>query len=766
MLTSWLLNPAMLGMGALAVGVPILIHLLNKRRFKIVEWAAMDFLFQADKKNRRRVRLENFILLALRCLAMLLIGMLLARPFLPSNITKVINQVQKYERVILLDDSLSQKVLVGNETALQVAKNSLKQMLTELADSDETEDWFTIFLTSNPSEPLRVNEQVSKSSVNLLNETIEGIQCTDAPADYQSSLQKIKKYVSGERKDVGRVLYVFSDLRTRDWSSASIDSAEFASNKILQDISEAIPQGFVIDVASDQDQNLAITDFRTDDLQVSTKRINFDVEVTNFGSQTVNEVRIIFQVGDEPPKYKTIPSIKPQAKEIASFLHMFSASEQSNPLSMTDEDAKLSLLKNYRIVAEIDRQSLGEKELLADQLIEDSQRTLASRVMNGIPILLVDGDPSLSKERSDTYALELMRIFGTGWQVDTITSTELENVPLGQYQVIFLCNIDSASNDRIRALEQWVADGGGLVIMPGNQVDSGAFNQSFYREGEGLSPIQLTQISGDPTRNSWVNFEVDPQLHPALKTIASTKGIGFDNQKTFSWWSSIVDEARVGKSVSVPLRFSDTDNSPAMTELTYGKGKSVVFTIPADIDWSFWPGHINTFLPFMVDLVDHLVSGAGADSVAPMGGEIRIPVDLSLYQNQVSIAEPGNERVEKVASPEESGSESSDTTYYVSFNDITRAGFYEVELNRHSGETDSLLFASNIDPSEGELKRLDVKSLPPDFFGDKISVIKPENLREQEVKGVTSEIWPWVVILLLVILGSEQFLGWFWGRKR
>ena len=64
---TWFLNPWML-LGGLAIASPILIHLLNKRRFKIVEWAAMDFLFEADKKNRRRVRMENFILLALRCL--------------------------------------------------------------------------------------------------------------------------------------------------------------------------------------------------------------------------------------------------------------------------------------------------------------------------------------------------------------------------------------------------------------------------------------------------------------------------------------------------------------------------------------------------------------------------------------------------------------------------------------------------------------------------------------------------------------------------
>lgn len=764
MLTSWLLNPAMLGLGALAIGVPILIHLLNKRRFKIVDWAAMDFLFEADKKNRRRVRLENFILLALRCLAMLLIGILLARPFLPSSITKVINQVQKYERVVLLDDSLSQKVLVGNESALEVAKNSLKQMLTELADSDETEDWFTIFLTSNPTEPLRVNEMVTKSSVNLLNETIDGIQCTDAPADYQSCLQKIKDYVSGERKDVGRVVYVFSDLRVRDWSSTSLQASEFAANKTLQEISEKVPQGFVVDVASDRDQNLAITDFRTEDLLANTKRISFTVEVTNFGDQTVNDVRIIFQVGDEAPKYQNISSIKPGAKSTAEFLHQFTTI--TNPLSMTDDESELARLKNYRVTAEIDRQSLGEKELLADQLIEDSSRTLAARVMGGIPVLLVDGDPSLSAERSETSSLNLMRIYGSGWQIETVTSTEFETVPLAKYRVIFLCNIDSASNERIRSLEQWVTDGGGLVIMPGNQVDAGTFNQFFHRDGEGLSPLQLAEIEGDSTRNNWVNFEVDPQSHPALRTIVETEGVDFDRLNVFSWWSSILDEEKLGDSVSVPIRLSDADNSVLMTEQIYGKGKSIVFTVPADGDWSSWTAFPQYYV-MMVDLVDDLVRTNDSASIASMGSKIQIPVDLSLYQNQVSIIDPSNEKVEKVASPlEDSDSEASDTIYYVTFDDVDRAGFYEVQLNRHSGETDSLLFASNIDPSEGKLQRLNVSSLAPDFFGENFSVIKPENLQEQEVKGITSEIWPWIVVVLLVVLGTEQFLGWFWGRKR
>jgi len=73
----------------------------------IVRWAAMDFLLDANKKNRRRVQLENFIILALRCLAMLLIGLLLARPFLPNALVDILKNTKRFERIVVLDDSPS-----------------------------------------------------------------------------------------------------------------------------------------------------------------------------------------------------------------------------------------------------------------------------------------------------------------------------------------------------------------------------------------------------------------------------------------------------------------------------------------------------------------------------------------------------------------------------------------------------------------------------------------------------------------------------------
>src|SRR5258708_24327590 len=113
-LATWLVNPWLFVAGLLAVLLPILIHLLNKRKFRVVDWAAMEFLLDADKKNRRRIRLENLILLLLRCLAVLLIGLLLARPFIPTSLTAGILNATQYERIIGLDDSLSMQARAGN----------------------------------------------------------------------------------------------------------------------------------------------------------------------------------------------------------------------------------------------------------------------------------------------------------------------------------------------------------------------------------------------------------------------------------------------------------------------------------------------------------------------------------------------------------------------------------------------------------------------------------------------------------------------------
>src|SRR2546423_7994271 len=65
--------PATLAAGIGAVSIPVIIHLINRRRYKIVPWAAMKFLLAAQKQTRKRMRIEQLLLLLVRMLILALI---------------------------------------------------------------------------------------------------------------------------------------------------------------------------------------------------------------------------------------------------------------------------------------------------------------------------------------------------------------------------------------------------------------------------------------------------------------------------------------------------------------------------------------------------------------------------------------------------------------------------------------------------------------------------------------------------------------------
>lgn len=756
---SLFLNPWML-LGSLAVASPILIHLLNKRRFKIVEWAAMDFLFEAEKKNKRRVQIENMILLLLRCLAMLLIAFMLARPFLPSGMIGAFAQSRQLERIVVIDDSLSQRVLVDSMPAMQKTKESVKELLRGFASSNETEDWVSVWLTSDPSQRLIDYKPLTESTLPEILQVIEQIECADQVADYSASLGELDRYLQGQRENVGRAVYLYSDLRDRDWRPLANQDAEAAPKNIAKRVGLNSVGTFVVDTGGEQDQNLAITGIRPDGLLVSDKSVSFLVDVTNFGKQTVNEISVLFQVNDSQAEYESIGVLGPGKTETLVFNYFFNRPAPNDVLSL---DKQKSSVRNFRIRAEIDRQSLGE-DLKQDQLIEDSSRFYAARILNGIPVLLVDGDPSAISERSETHYLQSLNVPGTGLAMTDVTVSELETISLVDYQIIFLCNVDEASPDRIRELTKWVQDGGSLVFMPGNRVRASTFNDAFHRDGNGLSPMKLDRMAGDPTMSRWVNFEPDPQVHPSLRIILESDASSLGKIDVFSWWTSVLDENEIGKTVSVPLRLTDKDNSAAMVDQSLGDGRVVVFSIPGDGDWTMWPSS-PTYAPVMIDLIDYLLGQSKEASTILLGDSIRQSIDLSAFSNRATLRDPAEESVEAVAKPS-ADADADSIIQEVAFENARRAGFYDLKFQRHDGGTESTLFASNYDPAESRLARLTPTEQSDFFTGENLQLVSGEELASQSVSGSNTEIWLQVLMVLFGILVTEQLLAYWWGRKR
>src|SRR6202795_4660051 len=97
------LNPWAMVAGGALVSAPIIIHLINRMRFKRIRWAAMEFLLKAQKRNRRRLIIEQLILLALRCLLVALVGLLVAR-FVGFSFADVGSKQALH--IVVLDDTL------------------------------------------------------------------------------------------------------------------------------------------------------------------------------------------------------------------------------------------------------------------------------------------------------------------------------------------------------------------------------------------------------------------------------------------------------------------------------------------------------------------------------------------------------------------------------------------------------------------------------------------------------------------------------------
>ena len=102
-----LLNPLLIW-GALLGVIPIIIHLLNRRRFRRVEWAPMRYLKLTIQRNRRRVQIEQWLLLLLRVALLVLLFVLLARPLVrPTGLERWLGAGGRVSHVLLIDDSLS-----------------------------------------------------------------------------------------------------------------------------------------------------------------------------------------------------------------------------------------------------------------------------------------------------------------------------------------------------------------------------------------------------------------------------------------------------------------------------------------------------------------------------------------------------------------------------------------------------------------------------------------------------------------------------------
>src|SRR6266566_4340463 len=200
-------NPLTMAAGAALISAPIIIHLINRMRFRRIKWAAMEFLLKAQKRMRRKLIIEQLILLLLRCLLVFLIGLLLARFkwFTPMEG----EESRSTAHVVILDDTPSTAdffTLDGKPTtAFEQGKVQVSDKIAPAAAQANTPQSMDLLLLSDLRQP-NDDPATQKSNPTIAKprpfERLNDSAISDKKAD----------------SDVAKVIHIVSDLRAIDWS--------------------------------------------------------------------------------------------------------------------------------------------------------------------------------------------------------------------------------------------------------------------------------------------------------------------------------------------------------------------------------------------------------------------------------------------------------------------------------------------------------------------------------------------------------------------
>ena len=750
----FLLNPGFLFAGTAAVAAPIIIHLLNRRRFKRIDWAAMDFLLEAQRLNRRRVKLEELILLLLRCLAMILIGLMIARPSLDINVSGILKSGQT-ERVIVLDDSLSMATVGKSGSSIDKASEILQKGIKSLSNIN-SQDIISVVRTTDPNKFSPNGLPLTESSIGELLDEFKGLEVTDSRGELHSALSAVEKSFDSDKTNFNKVVYVLTDLRRMDWESSTKSGSDKGIVQTLQSIADKAAGCYVVDLGSEVENNLLIEEVKPlDKVLVNGVAADFEVLVRNLGKSDVDDVNVSFSVRGSLPIKSKIPQIQAGGVGVATFSYTFTDPGKelfSAPVEISLDD---ELSKNQ------------------DALIEDNTRYFPARVANGIRVLIVDGDPSGIFGKSESFYLSKALSPGgpaiSGVDVTVLDDTDFDSSNLSEYEVIFVANLYRITEARAEGLHEWVQNGGGLVLLLGDQIDEDVYNDVLYKNGTGLLPFKLSTVGGDEKEEKWVYIKPEKENHPLFRFFEGDNRQLLDQVKVFRWWNSELEENE--DSISPPnviASLTSDDNSPAIVERQTGKGRVLAITTPLDNDWNNFPENGASFLITAQELVRYMSKDMASEGMISVAEPIIFPVDVREYRQQAKLLRPGENDFERVEALPQNKNNLKDLEWTLGYEKTDKKGIYEIQFERADGSgVHSLAFAANIDTGESDLRRISVAAIRSDLGEANVEFLPfGSPVLEQEADVVRSEMWKVILIVLGVLLLVELFYGWWIGARR
>ncbi|MEJ7592521.1 MAG: VWA domain-containing protein [Planctomycetaceae bacterium] len=708
--------------GALAFAIPLIIHILNRSRFRTVAWGAMHLLESVIKVNHKRFRIDQLILLLVRCAIPVLLALCLAKPVLTGS--RLLEGDSPVSLVILLDTSYSMDTVDSSGSRFHSAVDAACAIVSAVSRGSEV----SVIQTGGRPTPLFDQPVFDPEAVIR---KLKQIPAGYGASDMQASLDEALTTLSG-MKHARRELIVISDFQPADWEAIGANAAESIRRQV--EAMSIKPELTLLPIGKPVDGNISV-----DSLEIPRRALGVGQQlavranVKNHGTAAIDHARVLLRIdGTESSVSQT--ALGPNGTTQVLFSCTF--------------DKSGSHVVEVEVVAD-------------DPLTDDNRYAAAVTVWDSINVLLVDGDPSGQPLQSETdylsialtpYTFGRVRLADLV-QTQTVLVKDVTEEKLKTARVVVLANVSKLEPAQVTALTAFVQDGGALLFCAGNRIDLAWYREQMFANGTGLLPAAIGTLRGqidDAGQSAHVvaqHFD-----HPALEFFNDAANGDLSAAEIRKWHE--LSEIDLNAGAIILARLDNGD--PFLVERRFGDGVVMQLATACDADWTDLP-----MRPFFVPLMQQLVT--------TMASGISPPRNIATGAAAVAVL-PGDESAMTLSVVTPDGSRRTVQTVpqgkmqLARFDGTQRPGVYAMS----TPSTETLHFVAESSREESNLSGLDEPGLVALARHTASTLVRTsaEYLEQDRLRRHGQEIWQYVLAAFLAFMFLELVLQQRFARVR
>lgn len=697
-------HPAFLWGGLLAA-VPIVIHLINRRRTRRIEFAAIALVLKSRERNARKLRLRRLLLLLSRTLLCLAVPLALARPFLaPRHLAAATPTSGPTAVAIVLDTSMSMRYLMGGETLFERGKQKALSVIGSL----DPEDTVAVLPCAD-----KWMGSLPAASYDLADArgAVRAAKVTYRPTDMGACLSAATRVLSSSPL-AGKRLVIITDLTASGWH---LDSPP---PTVTTEKGDVRPEIDLLDVTDGRPMPNRWVGALTVEpaLALGPRGYAFSFDVRASGGVDGSNLSTSLEAGGKVLSRGFVDLSK-------------------------NGTARKTLSHAFAHGGEVS----GRVTITKDALPADDARAFTLLVKRNVRALVVDGEPSVDRYADEVFFVEraLQPGRGSGSAIEpTVVDTDgFATADLGAFDLVLLLNVRDIPEAKIAPLVDFVKHGGGLFISAGDNLDPDAYNREL---GE-LLPARLHVIKaadGGATALAAVRWG-----HPIFSVFVGSGREGFASAR----FSHYLLTRPPPKGTTILATYED--GAPALLYRPFGQGRVALYTSTVDRAWTDLP--IRTaFLPLMQQISGFLARALDErrETEVRVGGRrtIRVPSGAT----ELMVVSPSGRRTGFKGAALEGGT--------VDYDHTQRPGLYSVSVRRTGGQlkpAGDLAFVVVPDPHESDTTRIDPKELLA-HLGATASETTPALTASIGGGGPAGKrpLWTWLILAAVLALVAEGWL--------